>query len=61
MTMNVEKLVMPTLEKLRKTVDASGERYIDLLHGNLEELTSEFGVHVDDVGSTQLTPREVGN
>lgn len=53
---NIEKLIIPRLNKLRIT--GASKKYADLIHKDLENLTSSFG---QDVGGDKikLSPREI--
>jgi PAS domain S-box-containing protein len=53
---NVEELIMPTLEKLYLKGGLS--KYIQLLERNLKELTTSFGLKITDK-KNGLTPKEI--
>ncbi len=55
---NVEKLLLPALDKLRGKASSLDARYIDILQRNLEELTSAFGRKLT-ARAIKLTPREI--
>jgi len=55
---NVNELLMPTLNKLRRKGNHIDGRHIDLLEKNLEHLTSSFGGRVSGE-KWRLTPREI--
>jgi PAS domain S-box-containing protein len=53
---NVEELLMPTLEKLY--LKGGPSKYIQLLERNLRELTTSFGLKITDK-ENRLTPKEI--
>ncbi len=55
---NTEKLLLPTLQKLRKHVASRDKKYVEILEKDLEELTSSFGNKIASK-SLKLTPREI--
>ncbi len=55
-TINVEELLMPTLEKLY--LKEGSNKYIQLLERNLRELTTSFGLKITDK-KNRLTPKEI--
>ena len=56
---NVNRLVYPYLDRLRRRVsDKKGRAYIDIVEANLNELTSPFGGHLSATFA-KLTPTEL--
>ncbi len=56
---NVNRLVFPYLDRLRRRVaDRKGRAYIDIVEANLNELTSPFGGHFSATFA-RLTPTEL--
>jgi len=55
-TVNVEELLMPTLEKLY--LKGGLNKHIQLLERNLRELTASFGLKITDK-KHKLTPKEI--
>jgi DNA-binding NarL/FixJ family response regulator len=55
---NVEKLLLPALEKLRGKAASVDAKYIDILQRNLEELASSFGRKIAEK-AIKLTPKEI--
>ncbi len=56
---NVDRLLMPSLKRLRKRLKSFDARYVDILQKNLEQLTSSFGRKLTEKKLLQLTPREI--
>ncbi len=55
---NTNKLLLPTLDKLRKKASSLEMRYVDLLESDLKDITSSFGRNLTTT-TYRLTPREV--
>ncbi|MDP8213548.1 MAG: PAS domain S-box protein [Candidatus Zapsychrus exili] len=55
-SINVEELLMPTLNKLKK--QGASAKLIDLVEKNLNDLVSSFGRKITHL-NTRLTPREI--
>ena len=57
-SINIEKLLLPALKKMRKKTTSLDKRYIDILELNIKELVSTFGLKLSSV-PTKLSPREM--
>lgn len=57
-SMNVEEVLLPALQKLRRRGSKADGKYIDVLESNLKDLTSSFGIKVSEK-QLKLSPREV--
>jgi len=55
---NVDKLLLPSLERLKRRAISLDARLIDILHKNLRDLTSPFGRKIT-AKDLNLTPREI--
>jgi len=55
---NVDRLILPILQKLREKCSCQAEKLVDLIGKNLKEMTSSFGVQVTRK-LYRLTPREI--
>jgi PAS domain S-box-containing protein len=53
---NIERIVFPILEKLKKEKDS--KKYVNLLRHHLKDLASSYGITITN-GNVQLTPREI--
>jgi len=56
--LNVEEVLLPALEKLRRKGSPLDSKYINILEKNLKDLTSSFGRNVSEK-KFKLSPREV--
>jgi len=57
-TLNVEKMLLPAIGKLRTRASAPDKRYINMLEQNIKDLLSKFGLKLSS-GPTKLSPREL--
>jgi len=57
-TLNVEKMLLPAMSKLRVKASALDKRYINMLEQNIMDLLSKFGLKLSS-GPTKLSPREL--
>ncbi len=55
---NVEKLLLPTLEKIKIQGNSADNRYLDMLRQDLESLTTSFGSKIT-AREVKLAPREI--
>lgn len=55
---NVQKLLLPIIEKLTEKASSFDRRYLMLVKQNLEELTSSLGIKLTSV-KYRLTPKEI--
>ncbi len=55
---NVERLIVPVIKKLKRKGSRFDRRYIDLLEKNVDELTSTFAGQIS-MSQWRLTPREM--
>lgn len=55
---NVEKLILPVIEKLKGQSSFIDNRYLKILEQNIKEITSSFGISVANKNSN-LTPKEI--
>ncbi len=56
--LNVEEIILPALKKLRRKGTLLDKKYIDVLEGNIKNLTASFGRLVSQK-KYKLSPREV--
>ncbi|MDD4869319.1 MAG: PAS domain S-box protein [Kiritimatiellae bacterium] len=56
-SINAEKLLLPTLRNLRTRSNSVDRKYIDLLETNIKQLVSKFGIELTNK-STSLSPKE---
>lgn len=57
-TANVQELLIPALNKLRRKGSRLDKKYLDILEKNLKDLTSSFGLKVSQE-QLKLSPREI--
>ena len=57
-TTNIERVVTPTLKRLRQNAEGLTKKYVDLLEKNLDDLTSSFGAQLSKK-MYRLTPKEI--
>ena len=57
-TANVERLLLPIVERMKRRGGQTDRRQLELLEGNVRELTSEFGLRLGN-GSAALSAREM--
>lgn len=55
---NVQKLLLPIIDKLIEKASSFDSRYLQLVKQNLEELTSSLGIKLSSV-KYRLTPKEI--
>ncbi|MBU1862733.1 MAG: PAS domain-containing protein [Candidatus Omnitrophica bacterium] len=55
---NVDTLLLPLVDRLRRKAQSVEKEYIDLLEHNLKEITSMFGIKIT-LPEVKLSPREV--
>ncbi|MCA9400704.1 MAG: PAS domain S-box protein [Candidatus Omnitrophica bacterium] len=56
--MNIEQVVMPAFEKLKRKGTRFDRKYIDIIEHNLKDLTSSFGIAASQQ-KLKLSPREI--
>ncbi|MCB9748061.1 MAG: PAS domain S-box protein [Candidatus Omnitrophica bacterium] len=56
--LNVEEVLLPVFQKLRRKGNSMDRKYLDILEQNLKDLTSSFGMSVSEK-KFKLSPREV--
>jgi PAS domain S-box-containing protein len=57
-SVNVDNLIMPVVERIRRSVNPQNMQDVELLEANLRDLCSEFGLQLTS-GTAALTPREL--
>lgn len=57
-SLNVHKLIMPAVHKLRKTAGGDAAHQFDILEQGLRDLTSKFGARIS-AHALNLTPRQI--
>lgn len=55
---NVEELLLPGIQKLKRRAAKTETKYIDILQGNLEQIASSFGRKIA-MRTHKLSPREI--
>ena len=56
---NINKFILPTLDKLKQQGDNLDVKYIDILNDSLKNITSSMGLEITKSPTQKLSPREI--